>query len=163
MALYASLGFAAREPVVRVTGSLRGGASTDHEVRPMEAADLDACERLGSGVHGFARSGELGDALAMPMLEPFVALRGGRVVAYASSVVVWQLAHGVGETEADLTALLSGAGAAAGTVDLLLPIREASLFRWCLARGLRVVKPMTLMTLGEYHEPRGAWFPSVAY
>jgi GNAT superfamily N-acetyltransferase len=163
MALYASLGFAAREPVVRVTGSLAGGASTEHEVRPMEVADLDACKRLGAGVHGFARTGELRDAVAMPMLEPFVALRGGRLVAYASSVAVWQLAHGVGETEADLTALLSAAGAAAGTVDLLLPIREASLFRWCLARGLRVVKPMTLMTLGEYHEPRGAWFPSVEY
>ena len=26
-----------------------------------------------------------------------------------------------------------------------------------------VVKPMTLMAMGEYREPRGVWFPSVFY
>jgi hypothetical protein len=25
------------------------------------------------------------------------------------------------------------------------------------------VKPMNLMALGEYQEPRGSWFPSVLY
>jgi hypothetical protein len=24
-------------------------------------------------------------------------------------------------------------------------------------------KPMTYMTVGEYHEPRGSWIPSVLY
>jgi len=28
---------------------------------------------------------------------------------------------------------------------------------------LRVVKPMSLMSTGEYHEPQGAWYPSVIY
>jgi hypothetical protein len=26
------------------------------------------------------------------------------------------------------------------------PVRQASLFRWCLSEGMRVVKPMALMT-----------------
>jgi hypothetical protein len=35
--------------------------------------------------------------------------------------------------------------------------------RGCLAEGLRVVKPMTLMTTGEYREPSGSYFASVLY
>ncbi len=164
MSLYASLGFEAREPVVRIAGHPVGDPSERHEVRPMNEGDLEACERLCADVHGFPRTGELSDALAGPMLAPLVALREGRVRAYASSVAMWQLAHGVGETEEDLTALMLGAGAVSPEpIDVLLPIRVTSLFRWCLAQGLRVVKPMTLMTIGEYREPRGSWFPSVAY
>jgi len=45
---------------------------------------------------------------------------------------------------------------------LLVPARSR-LFAWCLGEGLRSVKPMNLMTLGFYQEPRGAWFPSVLY
>jgi hypothetical protein len=46
---------------------------------------------------------------------------------------------------------------------MLIPIRRAPLFRWCLAQGLRVVKPMTLMSTGEYQEPKTAFFPSVQF
>ena len=58
---------------------------------------------------------------------------------------------------------LGYAAASPEPLDLLLPIRQASLFRWCLAHGMRVVKPMTLMTTGAYRKPRGSWFPSVEY
>ncbi|MEK7715118.1 MAG: hypothetical protein AAB387_06655 [candidate division NC10 bacterium] len=44
-----------------------------------------------------------------------------------------------------------------------LPIRQASLLRWCLGEGFRIEKPLTLMALGEYHEPRGCYFPSGIY
>ncbi len=43
--------------------------------------------------------------------------------------------------------------------SFLLPLRQAGLFRWCLGEGLRVVKPMTYMTLGQYHEPKGPLGP----
>lgn len=100
----------------------------------------------------------------MPMLSPWVCLRARRVAAYASSVSFWQLAHAVAETEEDLVALMLGAAASSGEpLDFLLPIREASLFRRCLGEGLRVVRPMTLMTMGEYRKPRGSWLPSVLY
>ena len=130
----------------------------------MEEDHLEDCGRLCLGIHGFPRTNELRDAIAMPMLHPFVAVREGRVVAYASSVSFWQLAHGVAQAEEDMTALLLGAAAASEyPIDLLLPIRQSGLFRWFLGEGLRVVKPMTLMTLGEYREPQGSWFPSVLY
>ena len=40
---------------------------------------------------------------------------------------------------------------------------ECGLFRWCLVNGLRVVQPLTLMTLGFYKEPAGAYLPSILY
>ena len=62
-----------------------------------------------------------------------------------------------------MQALIAGAAAASNEpVSFLLPVRPASLFRWCFSEGLRVVKPMTLV-MGRYHEPRGSWFPSVFY
>jgi hypothetical protein len=60
--------------------------------------------------------------------------------------------------------LLTAAGASADQpLALLMPLRQGSLFRWALRAGLRVLKPMNLMAMGEYHQPAGAFFPSVAY
>jgi hypothetical protein len=47
------------------------------------------------------------------------------------------------------------------SASFLLPIRQAGLFRWCLREGLRALKPMTYMSVGEYAEPKGSWIPSV--
>ena len=106
--------------------------------------------------------GELADALQL--FKPVVALRAGSVKAYASTVAFWPLNHGVAETDEDMRALLLGAAALGpGPLAFLLPVRQAALFRWCLAEGLRVVKPMTLMTMGEYRQPSGSYFVSVLY
>ena len=70
----------------------------------------------------------------------------------------------VAETEVDMRALLAGAGAmSTEPLSLLLPTRQANLFRWCLHQGMRAIKPMTLMTMGHYQEPEGCYFPSVLY
>ena len=37
--------------------------------------------------------------------------------------------------------------------SFLLPTRQAGLFRWCLGEGLRAIKPVTYMAIGEYREP----------
>jgi hypothetical protein len=77
---------------------------------------------------------------------------------------LWLANHGIAETESDLRALIAGASAVIDEpISFLLPIRQASLFEWCISEGLRVVKPMVLMAKGEYHQPGGAWFPSVSY
>jgi hypothetical protein len=62
----------------------------------------------------------------------------------------------------ELQALIGAAQTFAGP-GFLLPTRNTRLFRWCLQRGLRVTQPMTLMSLGLYNEPAGAFLPSVAY
>jgi predicted N-acetyltransferase YhbS len=164
MSLYTSLGFDAKEPLALMRGKpksppdLTGGA----QARPMRDEDLPACADLCRRVHGIDRTNELRDAVKM--FRPFVLTRGGRVVAYASAPTFWFLNHGVAETREDLQQLLATAGAASEEpIALLVPSRQADLFRWCLAQGLRMIKPLTLMSMREYHEPKGAWYPSVAY
>jgi hypothetical protein len=45
----------------------------------------------------------------------------------------------------------------------MLPTRNGELLRWCLEKGLRIVQPMTLMSIGLYNEPAGAFLPSIIY
>ena len=161
LSLYQSLGFDVKEPAVVVSGKPRSGPAQGVEVRPLEERDLDGCEALCKQVHGFERTNELRDAIQA--FAPFVAVRDGRITAYASSVTFWPLNHGVAQSEDDMAALLQGAAASVEEpLAFLVPLRTG-LFRWCLDEGLRLVKPMNLMAVGEYQEPRGSWFPSVIY
>lgn len=162
LALYAGLGFGAREPLVVLAGRPVYAIPTGWDVRPLREEDLAASAALYERVHGHSRANELREAIGKGLA--WVASRDGRVVAYAAVVTVWLANHGVAETEEDMAALLAGAACSVQEpVALLLPIRQAGLLRWCLAAGLRPVKPMVLMSRGEYREPRGAWFPSILY
>jgi predicted N-acetyltransferase YhbS len=159
--LYASLGFDVREPVLVLSGRPAAKPGAGWRVRAMTAADLDACDRLCQAVHGLSRRHELEAALGQ--LAPLVGERDGQIVAYMTAPNFWIANHGVAASDDDLQALIAGAGEAADSVSFLLPTRQSRLFRWCLAQGLRAVKPMTLMTLGAYREPSGAYLPSVFY
>jgi predicted N-acetyltransferase YhbS len=162
LALYESLGFDVKEPVAVVAGRPRSEPVSDVEVRPLQEEDLGACEELCARVHGYERTNEVRDAIQA--FAPFVALRDGRIVAYATAVSFWPMNHGVAETGDDMKALLLGAAAAVEEpLAFLAPLRSELLFRWCLEEGLRLVKPMNLMALGDYREPKGTWFPSVLY
>lgn len=161
LSLYESLGFDVKEATAVCVGKPRSGPAEGVEVRPLAEGDLDECAALCERVHGFDRAGELRDAIEH--FAAFVAVRDGRIVAYASSITFWPMNHGVAETDEDMGALLSGGSAATGEpVAFLVPLRS-ELFRWSLNEGLRLVKPMNLMALGEYHEPQGSWYPSVLY
>lgn len=160
LALYQRLGFAVREPMALLAGTPAPQTTRDVRVRPMEQADLAGARDLALRVLGYERTRELADALAAG-LGPVVAVRDRRVVAAASSLTVWPAAFGVAERDEDMRALIAGGTPAGTPVALLLPTRQEGLFRWCLEAGLRVVKPMTYMSVGEYRAPRGAWFPSV--
>jgi GNAT superfamily N-acetyltransferase len=161
LSLYTSLGFDVTASCVVMQGEPRGERDPDVEVRPVRKDDLEACESLCVKVHGFPRTGALRDSI-----EPFksyAAVRDGRLVAYASTLSFWPMAYGVAEDDDAMEALVLGAAAdLGGPVGMLVPL-ESALFRWCLEQGLRCVKPMNLMAVGEYQEPRGSWFPSVLY
>jgi hypothetical protein len=132
------------------------------EVRALQSKDLAECASLCMRVHGFDRANELRDALEL--FSPLVALREGRITAYASAPFYWKLNHGVAETDEDMRALIVGAGAMnTEPPAMLVPVRQANLLRWCLREGLRVLKPMTLMATGMYQEPKGCYFSSVLY
>lgn len=159
--LYASLGFAVKEPLLLMRGRCRSEPLPGTAVRPLASTDLDDCAQLCAAIHGVPRTTELRNALAA--FKPFVVERNGRVVGYLSAANAWVMNHGVAETESDMTSLLAGASAASGEISFLLPVRQHDLFQWCVAQGLQAQKPMLLMALGTYHEPKGAWFPSVFY
>jgi predicted N-acetyltransferase YhbS len=161
LSLYESLGFDVKEPVVVMSGEPGSGPPAGVDVRPLAEDDVEECEALCKRVHGFERTNELRDA--MHAFTPYVASRGGNITAYVTTVTFWPMAHGVGESDEDLQGLLLGAAARTeGALTFLAPIRWP-LFRWALGHGLRAVKPMNLMAMGEYREPRGAWFPNVLY
>jgi predicted N-acetyltransferase YhbS len=160
LSLYSSLGFEVTASCVVMNGSPEGHAQRV-DVRPLTENDLEECEALCEKVHGFTRTGALRDALQM--FAPQVAVRDGRVVAYATTLNFWPMAYGVAETEDDMKGLLLGAAESTGEpIALLVPLRSG-LFSWCLAHGLRAVKPMNVMACGQYVEPRASWFPSVIY
>ena len=160
--LYANLGFDVVEPLVIMQGVPKGEPSREMKVRRLEEKDFPACVELCQTVHGFDRSRELEQfSQAFPA---FVAEREHRIVAYASAPTLWQMNHAVAETTEDMQNLLAGAARLVEQpLAFLLPVCQAALFRWCLSQGLRVVKPMNLMAMGAYQEPRGCFLPSVIY
>ena len=161
LSLYTSLGFDVTAACALVSGTPRDSATNGLEVRPLTENDLEECGQLCHRVHGFERTGALRDALQA--FAPYVGVRKNRIVAYASTLAFWPMGYGVAESEDDMIGLLQGGAAAAGEpLSMLLPL-QSGLFPWALEQGLRAVKPMNLMARGEYHEPRGSWFPSVIY
>jgi GNAT superfamily N-acetyltransferase len=158
LSLYTKLGFDTREPISAMQGPAIKGQISGYSVRSARVPDLEECNRLCQDVHGHDRSGELRDAIEQG--SAVVAERDGRIVAYSTSIGFF--GHTVGESNADVQALIANADAFAGP-GILVPTRNAGLFRWCLQKGLRVVQPMTLMTAGMYKEPVGAYLPSILY
>ena len=158
LSLYTKLGFDTREPISTMQGPAIKAATPGYRVRPARISDLEECNRLCRNVHGHDRGGELHDAIEQG--TAVVAEREGRIVAYAT--LIGFFGHMVGESNADVQALIANADVFVGP-GVLVPTRNAGLFRWCLENGLRVVQPMTLMTLGFYKEPAGAYLPSILY
>ena len=155
-------GFVVREPMAVMSGRPRTSAGKGATVRPLGRPDLAACNALYERIHGFDRAHDLEGAIRLR--NPFLCEREGRIRAYVTAPALWLASHAVAESEEDMQALILGVAAATGEpLSFLLPLRQAGLFRWCLREGLKPTKPMTLMTIGEYREPGGSYFPSVFY
>jgi len=158
LALYAKLGFVVREPLSVLQGSLSAISTPGRGVRAAGPGDLVSCGDLCARIHGHDRNGELREAIDAGTAR--VVERPGGISGYASGFGYgW---HAVAETNEDLIALLASAEAFMG-LGILVPSRNAELLRWCLERGLRIVQQSTLMTIGLYNEPAGAYLPSILF
>jgi GNAT superfamily N-acetyltransferase len=158
LSLYTRLGFDVREPLEVMQGPAIKKTYEGFSVRAALIQDLAQCNQLALRVHGHDRGGELADAIKQD--TAVVVERDGRITGYASAFAF--SGHAVTETTPDLQAMIAAADGFAGP-GILVPSRNAELFRWCLGNGLRVVLPMTLMAVGLYNEPKGAFLPSVLY
>jgi hypothetical protein len=158
LCLYTTMGFQTREPLSVLQGPALNVKFAGYDVRPATEADMAACNILCRRVHGFDRGVELRDAIAARTARVVEHL--GRITGYATGTA--SSAHAVAETNQDLKALIGAASAFLGP-GFLLPTRNHELFAWCLASGLSLVMQMTLMTIGLYNEPAGAWLASILY
>jgi GNAT superfamily N-acetyltransferase len=158
LSLYAMLGFNVREPLAVMNGPAIHKVAEEFTVRKAAPADLEACNQVALRVHGHHRGGELADAIGRG--TAMVVERHGRITGYASALAF--SGHSVAETTPDLQAIIAASDRFEGP-GILVPSRNSELFRWCLANGLRVVEPMTLMSMGLYNEPKGAFLASILY
>jgi GNAT superfamily N-acetyltransferase len=158
LSLYAKLGFDVREPLSVMQGPALQRSVEGYVVRAATIDDVDAASRVCEQVHGHHRAGELRDAVTHGTAA--VVEHGGRITGYTSGVGFF--GHSVAESDTGLQALISAAPAFGGP-GFLLPTRRSAMYRWCLANRLRVVEPLTLMTMGLYNEPVGAYLPSILY
>lgn len=158
LSLYSKLGFQAREPLSTIQGPPLKLALPAYRVRKAIRDDLEVCDVLGRDVHGHDRHGEIAHAIANGTAT--VVEHNGRITGYATDIGYFS--HAIGLTNEDLKALIGAASAFAGP-GFLLPTRNTELLQWCLTHGLRVVQPMTLMSLGLYQKPSGSFLPSIFY
>src|SRR6516162_4568145 len=158
LCLHTKLGFRTREPLSMMQGPPLNAKFPGYEVRPATKEDITACNLLCRRVHGFDRGGELDEAIDAKTAR--VVEYTGRITGYAGDIAFF--AHALAETNQDLEALIGAVPAFPGP-GVLLPTRNHEVFEWCLDRGLRLVMQTTLMTIGLYNEPAGAYLPSVLY
>jgi ribosomal protein S18 acetylase RimI-like enzyme len=158
LSLYAKLGFEIREPLSVMIGSPIKESVPGYQVRAATDADLDACNRLCTVVHGHDRAGELRDAIKEGTAAVVEHL--GRITGYASAI--GYAGHAVGGSNEELKALISAAPEFFGCGPLI-PSRNGELLRWCYSKGLRLMQQMTLMSIGLYNEPRFPFIPSIIF
>ena len=158
LSLYTKLGFVAREQLAVLAGKVEDASPRGYDVRPAQQEDLQPASGVCRRVHGHDRAEELRDAIRNASAT--VVVRNGRVTGYATDIGFF--GHAVGETTEDLKALVVRAETISGP-GFLVPVRNTELLRWCLEHGAQIVQPMTLMSVGDYHDPQGAFLPSVLY
>jgi predicted N-acetyltransferase YhbS len=158
LSLYASLGFDVREPLAVLQGRTRERSIPGCTVRPAAPADSAACNALSQRIHGFDRAADL--ASTMQQGTALVVERAGRITGYSTGLAFF--GHSTAESNQDLQALITSVESFGGP-GILLPTRNTELLRWCLSNGLRVIEPLTLMTMGLYNNPAGAWLPSILF
>jgi predicted N-acetyltransferase YhbS len=158
LCLYTKLGFRTREPLSLMSGSPPNMQLAGYEVRQANEGDVEPCNDLCRKLQGHDRAGEMIDAIKAK--TAVVVEHHGRITGYATSIGFF--AHAVGATNKDLMALIGAASTITGP-GILVPTRNHELFSWCLENGLGLVFQMTLMSIGLYSEPSGAYLPSVLY
>jgi GNAT superfamily N-acetyltransferase len=158
LCLYTRLGFQTRAPLSVMQGPPLHIDFPGYNVRAATRADIDACNQLCRKVHGFNRGGELSDAISAN--TAVVVEHLGGITGYATAIGFF--AHAAAESDQDLKALIGAAPEFPGP-GFLVPTQNHEIFVWCLENGLRLVVQMTLMSIGLYNDPIGAWLPSILY
>ncbi len=157
LALYASLGFVARETTVVMEVRATGRPSSG--VRAATGADLEEIARLSQQHLQLSRRQEV----AAAMDHGFTVLVQDGPGGLGGYFIAGRRGHGVATGEATMLTLIHAAACVLAPAPLrfFCPLREASLLCALLATGCQAAKMMTLMTRGPYASPDPIWLPSV--
>ncbi len=110
LSLYTKLGFVVREPLAVLQGQPPGLQVVGRAVRTATEADVEAANELSRRVHGHDRANELRRAVGEGAAT--VVEHEGRLTGYATGIGFF--GHAVGETTADLKALIAEASSFSG-------------------------------------------------
>jgi hypothetical protein len=102
LALYASLGFEAREPISNMQGKPIREIIPGRSVRVANESDVESCNTICKAVHGHDRNGELQDSVKHGSAK--VVLHDGKITGYTTGLAYFN--HSVGLTNDDLKAHL---------------------------------------------------------
>lgn len=158
LSLYTKLGFDAKEPLSLMQGPALNIEIPGHQVRKAEVGDIKACNQLAFSIHGHHRHHELMEAVNSGNAS--VVETNGVITAYTTGIGFF--GHSVSATNSGLKSLIGAAPNFCGP-GFLVPTRNSELFKWCLNQGLKIVQPLTLMSIGLYNEPKGSFLPSILY
>jgi predicted N-acetyltransferase YhbS len=162
LVLYTRLGFDVREPISTLQGKPIHAVIPGRSVRTATESDLETCNAICRAIHGHDRNGDLRNSIKQGIAK--VVLHGDKITGYTSGLTYFN--HSVGFSNDDLKALIASETTTTdsyGGPGILIPTRNAELFRWCLDNKLRLVHQLSLMTFGMYNEPSGYYMPSILY
>jgi predicted N-acetyltransferase YhbS len=159
--LYTKSGFTLREPLFLMQGNL-SNENLDindlklHKVETDE--DILECNKLCTRAHGFAREGELHQAISQGVAIEIE--REGKIRGYSAGLGLF--GHSIASSNDDLKALIAGSFGITG-LGFFVPAKNREIVMWLLEQGFRIQWPANLMTLGPYEEPTIPFLPSLAY
>lgn len=158
LSLYATLGFAWRDALAAML--IPPVSAPEPSVRRAVPTDLPAMDELCRKIFHTSRRHEIEQAMQNGPL-PLIVTTMGQIRGYLIPTVH---GHGVGETPAELLALIRQAHLTCPSFHgCICPLSEPGLFRLLLDQGFRTVKIMNVMSLGPYASPTGPRIHSILY
>lgn len=158
VALHRLAGGADRDEFTTFHGKARSAPPEGLAVRPMVAADVQACGLLCNASYGFSRDAEVADAARFR--AGLVVLRGGELRGYSTGIGTG--GHSVGVDRAALQGLILGAPRFLDA-GFNVPDRDRELFDWCKVQGFEPRAQMRVVSYGEYQAPPGFHLPSLYF
>lgn len=158
MGLYLSLGLKIREQLVNLDGVVNGNGNLNIRIERGSEDDLKTCSEFCKKLYRAGRNREIIDAALDGTL--LIARENGSLVGFTTGISF--SGFSVALTNDVLKSLLVNQEIIEPP-GILVPARNHSLVKWCIDSGLKINQSMNLMTLGDYEEPVGSWFPSINF
>jgi len=159
--LYTKSGFTLREPLFLMQGNALNENSDkkDLKLHKIETdEDVLECNRLCIQVHGFAREGELRQAMSQGVAIEIES--EGKILGYSAGLGLF--GHSIASSNDVLKELIARSIGITGP-GFFVPAKNREIVMWLLEQGFIIQWPANLMTLGPYMEPTLPFLPSLAY